>query len=318
MSAQPAPPSSQGAHATLVRVDPSSVTVPLEIDGKRELQKVLPLWAARLIDEYEGTIEELALDVGRPGVLSEGGNQHRLEIRLSESELQKTVVDLRRFGSDNRKGIPGTLHRISAVRHTDETISGLTVRVARAVQGLETSFEGVTAQNKGMLIIGPPRTGKTTLVRCLISSLAGHFGVRVWYVDTSMEIGGPDPVPHPITGAARRMPVQDPRLQYLKLLETVKNHSPVHLIADEMKTELDIRELMSIGRSGVAVTVTTHAESLEEAFFDPSTRPVFGVFTRGLWVPPPLFDAAVVIKSKTEFLYYPDLKAVSLELQGAA
>jgi stage III sporulation protein SpoIIIAA len=301
----------------VIRVDPERVSVPCEIDGKRQLQAILPGWAARVIDEYEPTLEELALDVGRNAIISEGGRQHELSVGLRDNELQKAVLDLRRFGSDNRKGIPGTLHRISAVRHTDDTITGLTIRVARAVSGLETAFDDVTRENKGMLIIGPPRTGKTTLTRCLISSLASHFGVRVWYVDTSMEMGGPDPVPHPITGRARRMPVQDPSRQYLKLLETVKNHSPVHLIADEMKTREDIEALMSIGRSGVAVTVTTHAESLEEAFYDPNTRPVFGVFTRGVWVPPPLFQAAVVINSKLEYWYYPDLKTVSLELQGA-
>ena len=39
------------------------------------------------------------------------------------------------FGSDNRAGVQGTLHRISAMRSRKGTIVGLTCRVGRAVTG---------------------------------------------------------------------------------------------------------------------------------------------------------------------------------------
>lgn len=39
------------------------------------------------------------------------------------------------FGSDNRAGIPGTLHRISALRSRSGGVVGLTCRVGRAVSG---------------------------------------------------------------------------------------------------------------------------------------------------------------------------------------
>jgi len=39
------------------------------------------------------------------------------------------------FGGDNRAGVQGTLHRISAIRNRKGTIVGLTCRVGRAVTG---------------------------------------------------------------------------------------------------------------------------------------------------------------------------------------
>ncbi len=45
---------------------------------------------------------------------------------------EKAVGD---FGSDNRAGVQGTLHRISAMRNRKGTIVGLTCRVGRAVTG---------------------------------------------------------------------------------------------------------------------------------------------------------------------------------------
>lgn len=39
------------------------------------------------------------------------------------------------FGGDNRAGVQGTLHRISAIRNRRGSIVGLTCRVGRAVTG---------------------------------------------------------------------------------------------------------------------------------------------------------------------------------------
>ena len=39
------------------------------------------------------------------------------------------------FRADNRAGVPGTLHRISAIRDRDRSVIGLTYRVGRSVAG---------------------------------------------------------------------------------------------------------------------------------------------------------------------------------------
>jgi hypothetical protein len=55
--------------------------------------------------------------------------------QVSRAELEAAASSVGDFGSDNRAGIPGTLHRISALRSRSGGVVGLTCRVGRAVSG---------------------------------------------------------------------------------------------------------------------------------------------------------------------------------------
>lgn len=55
------------------------------------------------------------------------------QVSLEELELAQNAVG--DFGGDNRAGIEGTLHRISAIRSRKGSVVGLTCRVGRAVSG---------------------------------------------------------------------------------------------------------------------------------------------------------------------------------------
>lgn len=59
----------------------------------------------------------------------------RLPAQVSREELDAAATTVGEFGSDNRAGIPGTLHRISALRSRSGGVVGLTCRVGRAVSG---------------------------------------------------------------------------------------------------------------------------------------------------------------------------------------
>lgn len=50
-------------------------------------------------------------------------------------ELEYAQKAIGEFGGDNRAGIAGTLHRISAIRSRKGEVVGLTCRVGRAVRG---------------------------------------------------------------------------------------------------------------------------------------------------------------------------------------
>jgi stage III sporulation protein SpoIIIAA len=54
---------------------------------------------------------------------------------VSREELAQAADAMGSFGTDNRAGIPGTLHRISAMRSRKGEVVGLTCRVGRAVTG---------------------------------------------------------------------------------------------------------------------------------------------------------------------------------------
>jgi hypothetical protein len=55
--------------------------------------------------------------------------------QVTREELDAAAAAVAPFGCDNRAGIAGTLHRISALRSRQGNVVGLTCRVGRAVSG---------------------------------------------------------------------------------------------------------------------------------------------------------------------------------------
>lgn len=56
-------------------------------------------------------------------------------VQITWEDLAAAEQAVGTFGGDNRAGVQGTLHRISAIRNRKGTIVGLTCRVGRAVTG---------------------------------------------------------------------------------------------------------------------------------------------------------------------------------------
>ena len=58
------------------------------------------------------------------------------------------------FQGDNRAGLSGTLHRISAIRDRDRSVIGLTYRVGRHMEGLpHTAISVISLTLRPFLII---------------------------------------------------------------------------------------------------------------------------------------------------------------------
>lgn len=64
-----------------------------------------------------------------------GANEVWSCLQITWEDLKAAEMAVGEFGGDNRAGVEGTLHRISALRNRKGTVVGLTCRVGRAVTG---------------------------------------------------------------------------------------------------------------------------------------------------------------------------------------
>lgn len=227
--------------------------------------------------ENRGDLLEIVLDLGRvPEARFPAGEVALSSDPIARDDLEYVVERVGRFGDDNRAGIGGTLHRISAIRNRRGEVVGLTCRVGRAVRGTVALIRDVVEQGRSILILGRPGVGKTTLLREAARVLADELGKRVVVVDTSNEIAGDGDVPHPGIGRARRMQVAHPTAQHAVMIEAVENHMPEVIIIDEIGTELEAAAARTIAERGVQLVGTAHGRTLENLLVNPTLADLVG------------------------------------------
>ncbi len=278
---------------------------------------------------------EVVLDLGRPPE----ARFPRREVILNPKEVDEEDIDyvasrVSSFGDDNRAGIERTLHRISAIRNRKGRIVGLTCRVGRAVFGTIKVIEDLIQSGKGVLLLGRPGVGKTTMLREVARVLADDIDRRVIIVDTSNEIAGDGDIPHPAIGHARRMQVTTPTMQHAVMIEAVENHMPEVIVIDEIGTELEAQAARTIAERGVQLVGTAHGNTLENLMMNPTLADLIGGIQtvtlgdeeakrRGTQksilerMSPPTFDIVVEIQDWDKVAIHPDVgEAVDALLRG--
>ncbi|MCK4368556.1 MAG: AAA family ATPase [Dehalococcoidales bacterium] len=278
---------------------------------------------------------EVVLDLGRPPE----ARFPRREMVLNPKEVDEEDIDyvssrVSSFGDDNRAGIERTLHRISAIRNRKGRIVGLTCRVGRAIFGTIKVIEDLIQSGRGVLLLGRPGVGKTTMLREVARVLADDIDRRVVIVDTSNEIAGDGDIPHPAIGHARRMQVTTPTMQHAVMIEAVENHMPEVIVIDEIGTELEAQAARTIAERGVQLVGTAHGNTLENLMMNPTLADLIGGIQtvtlgdeeakrRGTQksilerMSPPTFDIVVEIQDWDKVAIHPDVgEAVDALLRG--
>jgi stage III sporulation protein SpoIIIAA len=243
------------------------------------LARALPPDLARALHERTDPSEllEIVLDLGREPEARVPGREVLLDDHpVSGSDLEHVADNVGQFGDDNRAGIERTLHRVSAIRNRSGRITGLTMRVGRAVTGTGEIIRDIVVSGQSILLLGRPGIGKTTMLRECARLLADELRKRVVIVDTSNEIGGDGDIPHPGIGRARRMQVKTPLLQHAVMIEAVENHMPEVIVIDEIGTELEAAAARTIAERGVQLIATAHGQTLENLLVNPTLNDLLG------------------------------------------
>ncbi len=148
-------------------------------DDLEKLIQVLPQEISlNLRDKYLDDLIEIVLDLGRlPEIRhSDGKIEYLGEQIVRKEDIDHITSRIDNFTSDNRSGIPGTLHRISAIRNRKAKIIGLTCRIGRVVTGTISCIRDLVLTGKSILFLGRPGVGKTTKLREISRLISEELG----------------------------------------------------------------------------------------------------------------------------------------------
>lgn len=201
-----------------------------------------------------------------------------------KTSLRNTIYSFKREISQgyiiteggNRVGFCGTAVLDGLGKNeTLKNISSINIRIAREVTGISqdliNKFE-LLERLKNILIIGPPSSGKTTLLRDLCREIGNKK--RVSLIDEKNEISAT------FKSVAQNdignfTDVFDSYTKYYGILSAVKIMSPQLIICDEIGTKDDLEALDYAINSGVNIIATMHSNCIDDVYKKPYMRDLF-------------------------------------------
>ena len=181
------------------------------------------------------------------------------------NEIKNGYISLR---GGHRAGVCGraviTDGKISAVKD----ITSINLRIARDIRGAANAVVEAAFSEKlqGVLIAGPPASGKTTILRDLARQLSSgktgrHYKVAV--IDERGELGAVhEGIPQNDLGPGCDILSGYPKSE--GILMAVRTLSPQVIICDEIGAEQEVSGMLGGLRCGVKIIASAHADTLEE------------------------------------------------------
>ena len=166
----------------------------------------------------------------------------------------------------NRVGVCGTgLIQGNDVRNITQP-HALVYRKARQISGCAEGLLG--AVDSSLLMIGPPCSGKTTLLRDLVRLLSDRLELRVSLVDERGEVAAVlRGTPQLNVGKRTDVMTEVPKKQGILMM--LRSMNPQWIAVDEITDPEDIKALEQASYCGVKLLATAHASSLSDLYKRP-------------------------------------------------
>jgi len=201
-----------------------------------------------------------------------GFSRYKFEEELKQGYI--TVTGGHRVGFVGRSVLEkGSIKQI-------QSISSFNIRIAsEKIDVAQPMIRSIVNRDSyhNTLIIGPPQSGKTTLLRDLCRLIGTGWGTmtakKVGVVDERSEIAGSkNGIPHYQVG--KRTDVLDgcPKSEGMMLM--IRSMSPEVIVVDEIGSHQDIEAIQETIRSGVRLICTLHSDSYQSVLRSKQLSPL--------------------------------------------
>ncbi len=178
-------------------------------------------------------------------------------IHSHTEEIKKGFITLK---GGHRAGICGTAVYENNILKNIKDISSINLRIARQVlNASETILKNLKENIGNLLIVGPPASGKTTILKDIAKNLTNK---SVAIIDTRGEIaasfyGNPQ-------NDVGNADVFDFFNREDGIIFAIRTMNPEYIICDEIGDESDINAIKMCVGTGVKLIATAHGENIKE------------------------------------------------------
>ncbi|PLR68088.1 MULTISPECIES: stage III sporulation protein AA [Bacillaceae] len=201
-----------------------------------------------------------------------------------EEELKRGFITIQ---GGHRVGLSGRVITENGSVKAIRNVTSFNIRVARQKLGMAEPYIPSCYDKIWLntLIIGPPQTGKTTLLRdfarIMSTGKSSIPSVKVGIVDERSEIAGCiNGIPQHEFG--ERVDVLDACPKAEGMMMMIRSMSPEVLVVDEVGRMEDTEAILEAVHAGVGLFISVHGHSLADLLSRPTIKPLLdhGIFKR--------------------------------------